>query len=304
MTSIDLGLVHTPVTPFTENHAIDFDRYGRLIEFHLRNGADSIAAPMHAGESVSLTDNEQRAVVEFVVRTVAGRVPVVAHVSDAGTTVAVERARHAEKAGATAVLTTTPYYWTPPQPMVIEHFRQIGSAIGIPFLALNVPEENSGSRINADIAMKLVEALPNFVGVIDASLDWQFMLDLMYLVRPVRPDFRLLAGNEYFVSAYSIGASGSVSPLAAIAPRLVRRCHDDCRADRLWEARKAQESLAALRKLLKDFGFAGLKFALQALGRDCGPHRAPVRELSGAEAGRLAATLEAFAPLADEPRGW
>ena len=196
MTSIDLGLVHTPVTPFTENHAIDFDRYGRLIEFHLRNGADSIAAPMHAGESVSLTDNEQRAVVEFVVRTVAGRVPVVAHVSDAGTTVAVERARHAEKAGATAVLTTTPYYWTPPQPMVIEHFRQIGSAIGIPFLALNVPEENSGSRINADIAMKLVEALPNFVGVIDASLDWQFMLDLMYLVRPVRPDFRLLAGNE------------------------------------------------------------------------------------------------------------
>ena len=54
------GLVHTPVTPFTRDNRVDFDLYGKLIEFHLKNGADALALPMHAGESVSLTDGERR----------------------------------------------------------------------------------------------------------------------------------------------------------------------------------------------------------------------------------------------------
>ena len=75
------GLLHTPVTPFTRERAIDFDRFAKVIEFHLANGAEALALPMHAGESVSLSDGERRALVEFAIKHVNGRKPIVAHVS-------------------------------------------------------------------------------------------------------------------------------------------------------------------------------------------------------------------------------
>ena len=90
------GLVHAPVTPFTRAGRVDFEVYGRLIEFHLRHGADALALPMHAGESVSLTETERRALIEHAVKQVRGRVPIVVHVSDAGTGIAAAHARHAE----------------------------------------------------------------------------------------------------------------------------------------------------------------------------------------------------------------
>jgi len=128
MATFEAGLVHTPVTPFTRDARIDYDRYAKLIEFHLKHGAESLALPMHAGESVSLTDTEQRALLEFALKQVKGRVPVIAHVSDSGTAIAAARARHAEKAGAVAVVCTPPYYWTPPPAMLLEHFATRSSS--------------------------------------------------------------------------------------------------------------------------------------------------------------------------------
>ena len=145
------GLVHAPVTPFTREHRIDFDLYGKLLAFHLAHGADALALPMHAGESVSLSDGERRALLEFAIKTVAGRKPIIAHVSEAGTGVAAALARHAQSAGAAAVVATTPYYWTPPPAMVLEHFAQIGGAVEIPFFVYNAPEEMAGAKINTDL---------------------------------------------------------------------------------------------------------------------------------------------------------
>src|SRR5574341_1260865 len=139
MRNFEAGLVHTPVTPFTRAGRIDYDVYGKLIDFHLRNGADAIALPMHAGESVSLVGDERRALLEFAIGRVRGRVPVLAHVSDAGTGIAAGYARHAEAAGAAAIVATTPYYWTPPPAMVLEHLVGIGAAVKIPFLVHHAP---------------------------------------------------------------------------------------------------------------------------------------------------------------------
>src|SRR5688500_2545719 len=119
--SFKAGLVHTPVTPFTRDHKVDYDLYAKVIEFHLKNGADSLALPMHAGESVSLTDEERQTLLEFAIGQVKGRVPVIAHVSQSGTTMAVALARHAEQAGAAAIVCAVPYYWTPPPAMLVEH---------------------------------------------------------------------------------------------------------------------------------------------------------------------------------------
>ena len=90
MANFKPGLVHAPVTPFKADHSIDYETYAKLIEFHLKNGAEAIAAPMPAGEDMSLKDDEQGVLLDFVIKQVKGRVPVIAHVSDAGTTIAIE----------------------------------------------------------------------------------------------------------------------------------------------------------------------------------------------------------------------
>jgi 4-hydroxy-tetrahydrodipicolinate synthase len=304
MSPFRTGLVHTPVTPFTRERRIDYDRYGELIEFHIVNGADALALPMHAGESVSLPDAERRALLEFAIKRVNGRKPVIAHVSETGTGIAAALARHAEAAGATAIVATTPYYWTPPPAMVLEHFVEIGAAVTIPMLVYNAPEEMQGTRVTADLCRKLIGRLPNFVGVVDLSLDWQFMIELMTDAPRLRDGFQLLAGTELLVSPAAIGATGLFAPLAGITPRLVRALYEMCRDQKLFEARMAQEELAALRQALKPAGVAGIKAAMRAMGRDCGELRPPLLPLDPAAYQRLVGELDAIRALREEPRGW
>jgi 4-hydroxy-tetrahydrodipicolinate synthase len=304
MAAFQPGLVHLPVTPFTPDRRVDFDRLGKLIDFHIHHGADALALPTHVGESVSLTDDEKRTVIAFAVKHIAGRKPLIAHVSDAGTAIAAALARGAEAAGAAAILTTTPYYWTPPPEMILEHFAQIGSAVRVPFLVHNAPEEMAGSKVSAELMLKLIGRLDNFAGLVDASLDWQFMIDLIMEARHARPGFLLISGTELMVSAAAIGATAMLAPLAGIAPSLLRRMFDLCREDKLFEARPAQEEIASLRQLLKAGGVASLKAALAARGRDCGVPRPPLQALDAAEAAALTRDLDANAALHDEPRGW
>ena len=307
------GLVHTPLTPFSSDRRIDFDLYGKSIAFHVRHGADALAVPMHCGESVSLTDAERRQIITFAVEHADKRVPVIAHVSDAGTAIAAGLAKHAQAAGAAAIVATTPYYWTPPPAMVLEHFCQIGAAVDIPFFVLNAPEDMAGSKINTDLALKLIDRLPNFAGVVDTSLDWQFMIELLTDAARLRPGFKLISGTELMVSAAAIGASGLFSALAAIAPKLVRKlfelCREQklfelCREQKLFEARALQEEIAALRQIVKPGGVAALKTAVRVMGRDHGNPRPPLLPLDAAAERKLAAEIEALPSLAAKPRGW
>jgi 4-hydroxy-tetrahydrodipicolinate synthase len=255
---------------------------------------------MHIGESVSLTDEEQRTLLAFAIKQVNGRKPVIAHASDAGSATAADRARHAQQLGAAAIVATTPYYWTPPTHMIIEHFRAIGSAVSIPFFVYNSPEEMPGARITAELCRKLIDRLPNFAGVVDLSLDWQFMIELLTYARRKREGFALIAGSEHMVSAAAIGAIGLFSALAGVAPKLIRKLYDSCRKDDLVEARSTQEAVAALRQRLKSSG--NLKAALRLMGRDCGMPRPPLQAPDAEATRALAAALEPM--LRDEPRGF
>jgi len=297
------GLVHTPVTPFTPDHRVDLDRFGAILEFHLRNGADALALPMHAGESVSLSETEKQSLIAFAVGHIDGRVPLIAHVSNAGSAIAAGLAREAQGLGAAAIVATTPYYWTPPPVMLLEHFVRIGTAVDVPLFVYNSQEEMAGTRMTTELALKLIDALPNFAGLVDLSLDWQFMIELMTEAPRRRPDFQLLAGTELLVSAGAIGATGMFSALAGVAPRLVGRLFDLCRVQNFFGARATQEEIAALRQATKS-GPAALKAAMRVVGRDCGNPRPPLLPLA-AEAGEaLAAALAALPALRDEPRGW
>lgn len=305
MATFQPGLVHTPVTPFTRDHRIDFDTFAKVIEFHLRNGADALALPTPEGEDISLTDEEQRTLLEFAIRRVKGRVPVIAHVSDAGTGIAVTRARHAENAGAAAIVSHPPYFWHPKPAMVLEHLVQIGSAVRLPFYVYIPPIESVGTKLSTELTLQLVERLQNFAGVVDQGMDWVYMIEAISNGRELRPGFQLLSATDYMVSAGVMGGSGAFSALSAIAPRLVRQVYDLCGKEEYGEARKGQEDLATLRQLVKHPRLeTGLKAALRAMGRDSGQPRPPARPLGEVEYGKIAEALGAMACLRAEPRGW
>ena len=305
MANLKLGLVHTPITPFKADRKIDFGLFESVIAFHLKNGAEGLAIQMHTGESVSLSDAEQRQLLEFTIRQVKGRVPVIAHTSDAGTQIASDRARYAQDIGAAAVIATTPYYWTPPPAMIVEHFARIGSAVTVPFYVFHTPDELAATKLSADLVLKLIDRLPNFAGLVDSSHQWQFMIDTISAAWRVRPDFQLISGTEYMVSAGTIGASAMFSSLAAVAPKLVRSLYDICRTEKYFDARKPQENVAALRQAVKRAGgIEALKGAMRAMGRDCGDTRPPLDKLKAERYEKLAAELAAMPCLRDEPRGW
>ena len=305
MTVFKAGLVHAPVTPFKRDLSVDYDTYAKLIEFHLRNGAEALALPMPEGEDLSLTDAEQRKLIEFAIGQVKGRVPVIAHTSDAGTTIAVERAKFAEKAGAAAIVTHPPYFWHPRPAMVVEHIVAVGKAVKLPVFVCTPPVENVGTHLTADMFMQIVDRLPTLRGVVDAEMDFVFMEEIMANRKARKADYDLISGADYMVSPAACGGRGAFSSLAAIAPKLVKQVYDLCGKQDFIEARKGQESLAVLRQLVKQPRLeTGLKAALRAMGRDCGEPRPPSKPMGEVEHGRVAEALAAMPALRAEPRGW
>lgn len=304
MTTFKPGLVHVPVTPFRADQSIDYERYAGVLDFHLKNGAEALALPMPQGEDVSLTDAEQRALLAFALKHVAGRAPVIAHVSDPGTAIAVARAKHAATLGAAAIASHPPYFWHPRPAMVAEHLVQIGRATELPFFICTPVVEDAGTHLTAEIVLDVLKQLDNVAGLVDASMRFVFMVETLDLGREIRPTFELLAGTDLMVPNRVVGGSGAFSPLASVAPRLVRELHELCRTQQFVQARKIQEQLAELHHLVKKAGRSGLKGAMRALGRDCGEPRLPALGLGEVELAQFMERVSALPYLRAEPRGW
>jgi 4-hydroxy-tetrahydrodipicolinate synthase len=299
--TFDFGLVHAPLTPFIDGR-IDYATYGKLLDFHIRHGAEGLALPMHVGESVSLSVGERQQLLEFAVKHVGARIPIIAHVSEAGTAIGALLAAHAMQSGAAALIATVPYYWTPPQPMLVEHFAAIGEAGALPFFVLNTPSDMAEVEFASKSVVDLIARLPAFSGLIDTSLDWQYMIEVVAVARAKKTDFQFISGTEYMISAAAIGATGLLSPLASVAPVLVQELYRTCRSESYAAARHLQEDAAILFRLLREAGVAGLKATAAALGRKCGEPRPPLVPWRESEA--LYRSLSAARNFSSEPRGW
>jgi len=304
MSSFNPGFVHCPLTPFNADNSVNYPLYGKILDFHLNNGADALALPMPHAEDISLTDPEQRELIRFAIEHVNGRVPVIAHVSDPGTMIAVERAKHAEKLGAAAIASRPPYFWHPKPAMVIEHLVAVGSATRLPFFICTPPVEDPGTHMTAEDVLEVVKRLDTVAGLVDASMRFVFMAEVASRGRELRPDFNLIAGTDYIVSNNVLGGRGGFSQLASVAPKLARELYELCSRQQFTQARKAQEQMATLNHALKQAGFAGLKGAMRTMGRDIGVPRPPVDPLGEVEAGVLAERMAAMSFLEREPRGW
>ena len=257
---------------------------------------------MHVGEGICLNGDERRLIAKLAVEAVNGRVPVFIHTSSTGTDEAVELSRHAQSVGADGIVTTTPYYWHPPNIGVLEHFVKVANSVDIAFVAYH--NEKAGP-LPASILPEMLQRCPNLIGLKEAEMDARYMAEVIRVTRPIRPDFALLAGGEYPLYTMPAGGSGGYSPLGFITPRLVRDLYTACADGDYKKAQPLQAKVSELTTLLAGFySYSASMAAMDVVGRPCGNPRLPIPTLDGEAKKRLESELTKSGLLDGEPYGW
>ncbi len=208
------GAATAIVTPLNEN-GVDYESYGRLIEWQIEQGINAIVTCGTTGESSTLTDEEHRAVMKYAVEKVNGRVPVIAGTGSNDTAYAIELTKYACEIGADAMLVVTPYYNKATQNGLIESFKAIADASTKPIILYNVP-----SRTGVNLAPKTLQVLaehPNIVAVKEASGNISQIAEIAHLCGD---KLDIYSGNDdQIVPLLSLGGVGVISVLSNVMPK-------------------------------------------------------------------------------------
>ncbi len=246
------GVMQSPVTPLKDDYSLDLPTFEKVLDFHVRTGAPAISWPHHKGESLSLTIPERKRFAEAAVKVVAGRVPVTVHVSALAVEDTMELARHAQEIGADGILAITPYFWTPTREAIHDYFVRLCTSIDLPVLSYNSPSYLAGVEITGDLMSRLIERLPNFVGVKEASFNSEKFLEISRVALALRPNFALLTGVEFLLPSVPLGGVGSYSAAGSICPNLcaaaVRGLHGRRLAARARAAIQDDAALAPVQR--------------------------------------------------------
>ena len=304
LTAVPFGIMHVPVAPFTADNKLDLDTNSKHIDFCIRHGASSLCVVLHLAESLNLGIDERKELAKASIDAAAGRVPVIVNVSTPGTDQAIELARHAERAGADAVIAIAPYYWKPSQEAICAHFSAIMSATALPFMGYHSPALMDGIGISPASLIHLMERFDRFIGLKEASHNFENFIELRRASRQVRDNFGLILGIEYVLPAITLGGVGTMSIFGAVCPRLVNRLFEASVKGRLDEARALQDTMSYLWQLGKVDYPAPIKAMMEIMGRPVGGTRLPIRTVSGEKKKFLASELERLGLLAGEPAGW
>lgn len=304
MTSLPEGLIQVPVTPFTADNEVDLPTFDKVIEFLLGVGGSALCVNLHLAESLNLTLEERKLLAERAVAVSDGRAPVIVHVATAGTDQAIDLARHAEQVGADAVISVAPYYWRPSQDALYDHFAAIMSATGLPFIGYNSPGIMAGVGLTGETLGRLLEDFPQFLGLKEASHNWETYLELGIAGRKVRPDFGLFVGTEWIIPSLTLGGTACMSVQSGIAPNLVKALYAAVKQGDMAKALPLQETVAELYKICKTEYPAPTKAMWEIMGRPVGNPRLPNRPLTDEQKASVRAALDRLGLLDSEPHGW
>ncbi len=275
------------VTPFDGNKT-NYDALGELIEWQIAEGTDSIIICGTTGEASTMPDAEHLAAIEYTVKKVAGRVPVIAGTGSNETAHAIELSKKAEELGADGLLQVTPYYNKTTQRGLVAHFSAIANAVNIPVILYNVPSR-TGLSISID-ALKELAKIDNIVAIKEASGNISYTAQVAAEV----PELYIYSGNDdMIVPVMSLGGKGVISVLANVAPK---ETHDMCQAYLDGDCAKATklqlEYLDLVNKLFIEVNPIPVKTALNLMGKNVGNLRLPLVEMEGKNLDALKAAMK------------
>lgn len=266
------------VTPFDDNGNIDFETLGKMLDYHVENSTDAIIICGTTGEAACMSHEEHVAAIEFTVKHINDRIPVIAGTGSNDTAYGIKLSKEAEALGADALLCVTPYYNKTTQKGLIEHFSAIANAVSIPVILYNVPSR-TGVNIQPKTLLELSK-VRNIVGIKEASGDIAQAAKMAALC----PDIAIYSGNDdMIVPIMSIGGKGVISVLANVAPK---ETHDICakylEGDTGASLKLQLEALELVDALFCEVNPIPVKVAMRLLGWNVGPLRLPLCEMEEA----------------------
>lgn len=283
------------VTPMKDNLDVNFDKLEELIEFHVANGTDCIIIAGTTGEGSTLTMEEHRQVIKAAVDFTNHRIPVVAGTGSNCTRTAIQLTKEAEEDGADGALIVTPYYNKATQAGLIQHYSQIARETKLPIILYNVPSR-TGCNIMPETVAALVKENDNIVGLKEATGNMSQAIKTMNLCDG---KLDLYSGEDSLVvPLLSIGGIGVISVIANIAPR---QTHDMVAGYLAGDTDRAlalqMKSLDLVDALFSEVNPIPVKKAMNLMGMQAGPLRAPLCEMSDANTAVLEKAMKAYGLL-------
>ena len=282
------------VTPFDTSGQVDDEALAGLVEFQIDQGIDFLVPCGTTGESVTLTPEERFRVVDLVVQTAGGRVPVVAGAGGNNTRKVIEAARGMAELGVTGLLSVTPYYNKPTQEGLFQHFTAIAEAVDLGILLYNVP-----GRTATNLLPETVRRLADHervVGIKEASGN---IVQISELAAAMPAGFRLLSGDDgNILPLISVGGCGVISVTANVAPSLLARFTHAClEGDRSTARELLPLTLELARACFCETNPIPVKTALAMMGRIEERFRLPLVPLGESNREPLRAALLATGVL-------
>ncbi len=272
-------------TPFDNNFNVDYDNFGKLIDYQIENGTDAIIVCGTTGEASTLSHEEHLAVIRYCINRVNHRIPVIAGTGSNCTETAIYLTREAQKAGADGALIVTPYYNKATQKGLYAHYEHIAKQTDLPIILYNVPSR-TGCKLEASTISGLVKDVPNIIGVKEATGSVSFAARIMY---ETQGDIDMYSGNDDMIlPLLSLGAKGVISVLSNIAPK---DTHDICAeffAGNVERSRELQiRYMELIDALFCEVNPIPVKKALELKGIFGGTLRMPLSEMEPQNVERL-----------------
>lgn len=266
------------ITPFLEDGQIDFDSLKKIVA-HTSKGVDYLVVMGTTGESATLSKEEKKEVLQFVLENNSKKLPVVYGIGGNNTHAVIEEIHYTNLKGVSALLSVSPYYNKPSQEGIYQHFKKVADTSPLPILLYNVPGR-TGSNLTADTTLRLAQHT-NIIGIKEASGSVEQCLKI---AKEKPKDFLLISGDDMFtVPLYSIGGAGVISVLANAYPLIFKKMTEHAKAENFAKASSEVFKLLEINGPMYEEGNpTGLKY-LMSLMNLCGPYyRLPLVEPSAA----------------------
>lgn len=276
------------ITPFTKDN-VNFEEFEKLLNDQINNGADAIIVCGTTGESSTMSVEERKQAIEFAIKTINKRIPVIAGTGANCTQSAVEMTKFAEGVGADAALVVTPYYNKTTQAGLVAHYTAIANSTKLPIIMYNVPSR-TGLNILPSTCLELSK-LENIVAIKEASGNLSQVAEIAALCRD---NLHIYSGNDdQILPILSLGGLGVISVLSNVVPNVVHKMTYDFFEGNIKEATKAQlDTLELTSALFCEVNPIPVKAALNMIGYNVGTPRLPLVEMSDSGKFRLEKTLK------------
>ena len=259
-----IGMGVALVTPFKQDGSVDYKALARVVEYNISNGTDYLVISGTTGESVTITKDEKAAIVQTIIKTNAGRLPLVIGIGGNNTAAVIDELQSTDLSPFVAVLSVSPYYSKPTQEGLYQHFKAVADASSIPVILYNVPGRTS-KNMEPETSLRLARDVNNIIAIKEAGNSPE---QYKILIENKPTDFLVISGDDDLVLDVVLqGGSGVISVIGqALVKDFSEMIHFGLKGNRDAAKTIEKKVMPLIGLIFEENNPAGIKAVLQQLG--------------------------------------